>query len=174
MSLVATALFTAALIVGVLAVAVSLFGSPAARDPDGFVRRDPWAVWALALTGAGSGGVLASEVLDLTFVGAIIMAASWALLIGVLAHSGLGLIDRSDERDSFERAKLVGMSVVVTSGIPVGRVGRVTVQYAGMTRSFDASSSEDIERDARVLVDDVVGGELKVVRLSDDHQEGAE
>ncbi|MBK5229517.1 MAG: hypothetical protein JJE05_13555, partial [Actinobacteria bacterium] len=67
-------------------------------------------------------------------------------------------------RETFERAKLVGMTAVVSAGIQAGRVGHVTVQYAGMTRSLDASSDEDIEREAEVVIDDVVGGELRVSR----------
>ncbi len=141
-----------------------LLAPAAARSPGGARPKRGGQVAGIALAGGGAGGLFAVLVLEVSPWSSLIAAAGWFALIGLLARWGLVTIERSDERETFERAKLVGLTAIVSAGIQAGRVGRVMVQYAGMTRSLDASSDEDIEREAEVVIDDVVGGELRVSR----------
>ena len=149
---------------GLIATLSLLLAPAAAPLPDGTRPKRGGQVAGIALAGGGAGGLFASLVLEVSPWSSLIAAAGWFALIGLLARWGLATIERADERETFERAKLVGMTAVVSAGIQAGKVGQVTVQYAGMTRSLDASSDEDIEREAEVVIDDVVGGELRVSR----------
>ena len=135
-----------------------------ARSSDDGGRSSRGPVSSVALAGFGAGGLFASLVLDAETPGTLAAAVLWTVLLGALAWWGIRTIERAEERESFDRAKLVGMTAVVSTGIPAGKVGQVTVQYAGMTRSLDASSDEDIEREVKVVIDGVVGGELRVSR----------
>lgn len=157
-------LYSVAFGAGSIATVALLLGSSEARRDDR--ARSPFrgAVATVAVAGFGAGGLLAALVLDVELPGSFVAAGLWFVLIGSLAAWGIRAIERADERESFDRAKLVGMTAIVSSGIQAGKVGRVTVQYAGMTRSLDASSDEDIEREVEVVIDGVVGGGLRVSR----------
>ena len=149
---------------GLIATLSLLLAPAAALSPGGARPKRGGQVAGIALAGGGAGGLFAVLVLEVSPWSSLIASAGWFALLGLLARWGLVTIERADERETFERAKLVGMTAVVSAGIQAGRVGHVTVQYAGMTRSLDASSDEDIEREAEVVIDDVVGGELRVSR----------
>ncbi|MPZ70860.1 MAG: hypothetical protein GEU71_15245 [Actinobacteria bacterium] len=157
-------LYAVAFFAGSIATAWVLMAPIKARQSDdaGPVFRAP--VVTVALAGFGAGGLFSALVLDVRTSGSLVAAALWFVLLGALAWWGIRTIERADERESFDRAKLVGMTAAVSSGIPAGKVGQVTVQYAGMTRSLDASSDESIEREVKVVIDGVVGGELRVSR----------
>lgn len=148
-----------------LIATLSLLLAPAAALPVGGSRpKRARPIAGIALVGGGAGGLFARLVLEVSPRASLVVAAGWCVLLGLLARWGLATIERADERETFERAKLVGMTAVVSAGIQAGKVGQVTVQYAGMTRSLDASSDEDIERGAQVVVDDVDDGQLLVSR----------
>lgn len=130
---------------------------------------------------SGGGGAMALVALGVAAFGASGLASQafgsgpsfFTGLLGAALVAGIGglwfrTLRRSDEREDFERVKLVGMEAVVTEGIEAGRVGRVSVQYAGMTRSLDASSAGDIARGTSVVIDDVTGGRLVVSPLGGD------
>ena len=156
-------LYAAVFFVGLIATVLVLTAPIEARSSDDAAPSFR-PVASVALAGFGAGGLFASLVLDARTSGTLVAAALWLVLLGALAWWGIKTIERAEERESFDRAKLVGMTAVVSSGIPAGKVGQVTVQYAGMTRSLDASSDEDIEREVKVVIDGVVGGELRVSR----------
>lgn len=157
-------LYAVVFFAGSIGTVLMLTAPSEARSTDDGGRSIRGPIASVALAGFGAGGLFASLVLDVRTAGSLLAAFVWLVLLAVLAWWGIRTIDRADERESFDRAKLVGMTAVVSTGIPAGKVGQVTVQYAGMTRSLDASSDENIEREVKVVIDGVVGGELRVSR----------
>jgi membrane protein implicated in regulation of membrane protease activity len=61
-------------------------------------------------------------------------------------------------------AQLIGARGRCTLAIRSGKEGRVAVEYEGLTRSFSATSTEDIAIGEEVIVLDVIGTSLKVSR----------
>jgi membrane protein implicated in regulation of membrane protease activity len=157
-------LYAVVFLAGSIGTVLMLTAPSEARSSDDGGRSIGGPVASVALAGFGAGGLFASLVLDVRTAGSLLAAFLWLVLLAALAWWGIRTIERAEERESFDRAKLVGMTAVVSTGIPAGKVGQVTVQYAGMTRSLDASSEEDIEREVKVVIDSVVGGELRVSR----------
>jgi membrane protein implicated in regulation of membrane protease activity len=157
-------LYAVVFFVGSIGAVLVLTAPSEARSSDEGGRSIGGPVASVALAGFGAGGLFASLVLEAKTPGTLLAACLWLALLGALAWWGIRTIERADERESFDRAKLVGMTAIVSTGIPAGKVGQVTVQYAGMTRSLDASSDENIEREVKVVIDGVVGGELRVSR----------
>jgi membrane-bound ClpP family serine protease len=109
----------------------------------------------------GAGGLVARLVFEMGRA-SIAAGAVTALITGGFTALLLMLLRREEVVDALDRSKLMGMHGTTALGMGPDRIGRVAVQYAGMTRSLRATSPEPIPAGERVVVQDVVGNLLRV------------
>jgi|GEM_PF-1919665 membrane-bound ClpP family serine protease len=151
--------------VAFLAVAL-LFDAQLARLPFKFpgaeVIAGPVSFVAAAVFGAaGLVGLLVYEL----GAASIFVAIGGALVVGGINAILFTLVKHRETIDMFDREKLVAMRGITTLGLGPNHVGRVSVQYAGMTRSLSATSDEEIKAGEEIVVLDVLDNLLFVARL---------
>lgn len=120
-------------------------------------------VFFTAAAAFGAGGLIGRLVFNLG-ASSILAGLGAGVVVGGLTAALFVALKRQEAVEGFERVKLVGMRGRATLAIGPGKMGRVTVQYAGMTRSLSAMSDEEIKAGEEIVVRDVVGSSLTVTR----------
>lgn len=118
-----------------------------------------------AVSAFGAGGIIGIQ---------IGFGSGGSILTGILTGLGAGALvalifaglRKQEAEDAFELSALVGERGRLSLSVGPGRTGKVTVTYAGMSRSHSASSDEEIPSGEEVVVLDVIGSSLKVGRRS--------
>jgi membrane protein implicated in regulation of membrane protease activity len=121
-------------------------------------------VFFAAMAAFGAGGLLGTQAFGFGTGGSIASGIVTGLLGGLGAGALFLLLRRQEAGEGFEISQLVGERGRVTLGLGPGRVGKVAVRYAGMTRSLSATSQEDITTGEEVVVRDVIGTTITVAR----------
>lgn len=120
-------------------------------------------VFFTATAAFGAGGLIGQLVFEMGNA-SVLTGLAGAVLVGGLTAVLFAALTRQEAVETFERSKLVGMRGRATLALGPDKTGRVTVQYAGMTRSLSATSHEDIKAGEEIVVRDVVGNSLTVAR----------
>ena len=128
---------------------------------DGFAATP---VLLTALAAFGGGGLLALDAFETSRGISVVWGLGGGVVAGALAATLFALLHRQEAGEGFSVTQLVGARGRCTLAIHPGKEGKVAVQYEGLTRSFSATSSEEIATGEDVLVLDVVGTSLKVSR----------
>ena len=110
----------------------------------------------------GAGGLLGTKAFGFGAGGSIALGLGTGAAAGTATVLLFLVLKRQEQAEGFEVSRLVGVRGRTTLAIGPGRVGRVSVHYAGMTRSLTATSREDIPAGVDIVVEDVVGGVLTV------------
>lgn len=121
-------------------------------------------VLSTALAAFGGGGLLAIKAFDASTGVSVLWGLGAGVVAGALAAGLFMVLHRQEAGEGFAVTELVGARGRCTLAIHPGKEGRVAVQHEGLTRSFSATSSEEIPTGDIVLVLDVVGTSLKVSR----------
>ena len=117
-----------------------------------------------AISAFGAGGLIGTEAFGLGQGGSIFAGIGTGLAGGALTGLLFVALRRQEAEGAFELSALVGERGRCSLALGPGRVGRVSVTYAGMTRTFGASSTEEIEPGEEIVVRDVIGSQLSVAR----------
>ena len=117
-----------------------------------------------AVAAFGAGGLLGIKAFELGTGGSVVTGVGAGVGVGFLVGLLFAALRRQESVEGFEISKLVGARGRVTLAVGPGRVGRAAVQFAGMTRSLSATSSEEISVGEEVVVLDTVGQVIKVAR----------
>ncbi|MQA99469.1 MAG: hypothetical protein GEU78_04130 [Actinobacteria bacterium] len=115
-----------------------------------------------AIAGFGGGGLLAVEALGVGPGVSVVVGLGSSVVLGGLAAGLFAALAKQESKETFTTGQLVGARGTCTLAIGPGRIGRISVQHAGMTRSYSARSSEDIAVGDDVVVLEVAGDSLKV------------
>lgn len=110
----------------------------------------------------GAGGLFATQVLDLHAGQAAVVGIATGVAGAALAGALFGFLRRSESKDPFKTADLVGESAYVSVAIPASRFGSVLVKAEGQTHEFAATSDHDIPAGRTVIVSGVAGSGLIV------------
>ncbi len=117
-----------------------------------------------AIAGFGGGGLLALKASDLDAGGSVIVGLVLAAALGGLAWMFFRVLGRQQAEAAFSASQLVGADGRCIVAIKPGGTGRVLVHHQGMTRSFTATSDEEIGSGDEIIVRGAVGNSLKVAR----------
>lgn len=118
-----------------------------------------------AVAAFGAGGLLGLGAFSASSgVSALIGLAS-AVVFGGLAAAFFAALRRQEAPQAFATSQLVDARGTCTLSILPGKSGRVSVHHEGMTRSFTATSTEEIKSGEEVVVVGAVGNSLQVSRL---------
>ena len=123
-----------------------------------------------ALAAFGGGGLLAINAFETSTGLSVVWGLGTGVGAGALAAGFFALLHRQEAGEGFMVSQLIGARGRCTLAIHPAKEGKVAVQYEGLTRSFSATSSEEVATGEEVVVLDVVGTSLKVSRS----QEAAE
>lgn len=121
-------------------------------------------IFFTALGAFGAGGLIGLEGFGFGQGGSILTGLGTGVAGGAVAGALFAILKRTEAKEGFELSKLVGERGRCSLTVGPGRVGKVTVTYAGMTRAFSATSSDEIAAGDTVVVTDVVGSQLSVAR----------
>ena len=121
-------------------------------------------VFAAAVAAFGGGGLIGTEAFGLGRAGSIVTGLATGAAAGLGTGALFVLLRRQEAGEGFEVSKLVGERGRCTLALGPGRVGRVSIRYAGMTRSFSAMSREEIAAGEEIVVRDVIGSTIEVER----------
>lgn len=117
-----------------------------------------------AVAAFGAGGLIGIEGFDFGRTGSILSGLATGAAGGGLALLLFALLARQQATEGFQLSQLVGKRGRCSLAIGPGRIGKVTVDHAGMTRALSATSDEEISSGEEVVVRDVIGSQLTVVR----------
>ena len=123
-------------------------------------------VFFAATAAFGAGGLIGVAGFGLGTGGSIVSGLITGVAVGLLAGLLFAVLRRQEAGEGFQVGKLTGLRGRTTLAVGPGRVGRVAVQYGGMTRSLSATSAEEIPAGHEVVVRDVVGNVLTVSRAA--------
>jgi membrane protein implicated in regulation of membrane protease activity len=125
-----------------------------------------------ALAGFGAGGLLGLDAFDLSAGTSVFAGLGTSVVLGALAAMFFKML-AGQQGESFATGDLLGAKGRCVLAVPAGRDGKVAVQYAGMTRTYTASSTQAIGVGEDVVVTDVVGNNLRVRAVGDQEQQEA-
>lgn len=117
-----------------------------------------------AIAAFGGGGLLALKTSDISQGGSVVVGLASAFVLGGLALLFFKVLGRQEAEGAFSAEQLVGLEGRCTVAILPGKSGRVSVHHQGMTRSFTATSEEEIDSGADIVVRGTLGNSLKVSR----------
>lgn len=117
-----------------------------------------------AIAAFGGGGLLALKTTEVSQGKSILIGLASALVLGGLALLFFRGLGRQESEGAFSAAQLVGLEGRCTVAIVPGKSGRVSVHHEGMTRSFTATSEQEISSGDEIVVREALGGSLKVAR----------
>ncbi|MBI4259827.1 MAG: hypothetical protein HY658_04610 [Actinobacteria bacterium] len=121
-------------------------------------------VFFAAMSAFGAGGLLGIELFGLGTRGSVVTGLGVGLGAGALTALLFAALRRQETHEGFELSHMIGERGMCTLSLGPGRVGKVSVHHAGMTRSFPATSDETIGAGEEVVVRDVVGETMRVAR----------
>jgi len=116
------------------------------------------------LAAFGGGGLLAINAFGASPGPSVLWGLGTGVIGGAFSAGLFWLLHRQEAGEGFMVSQLVGERGRCTLAIHPGKEGRVSVQYEGMTRSFTATSDDEIASGVDVVVKDVIGTSLKVAR----------
>lgn len=117
-----------------------------------------------AVAAFGGGGLLALKTSELSQGKSILVGLASAFVLGGLALVFFKVLGGQEAEGAFAAEQLVGLQGRCTVAIPPGKSGRVSVHHQGMTRSFTATSEDEIASGAEIVVQEALGNTLKVAR----------
>ena len=117
-----------------------------------------------AIAAFGAGGLLGLGAFSVTSGVSVLIGLASAIVFGGLAAAFFAALGRQEAPQAFATSQLVGARGRCTLVIVPGRTGRVAIQHEGMTRSFTATSTEEIQAGEDVVVVEAVGNSLQVSR----------
>lgn len=117
-----------------------------------------------AVAAFGGGGLLALKASDLDPGESIFVGLLSAVVLGGMALLFFKVLGRQAAGDAFSASQLAGAEGRCTVPIAPGKTGRVSVHHEGMTRSFNATSDQEIASGEEVIVSGAIGNSLKVAR----------
>ena len=117
-----------------------------------------------AIAAFGGGGLLALKTTDISQGRSVLVGLASAFVLGGLAFLFFRVLGRQEGEGAFSAGQLVGLEGRCTVAIPAGRTGRVSVHHQGMTRSFTATSEQEIGSGGEIVVLEALGNTLKVAR----------
>jgi len=121
-------------------------------------------VFFAAIAAFGAGGLLGLKSFEWDTGGSVYLGLGTGLSMGGLTALLFGLLRKQEATEGFEISKLVGHRGRCSVAIGPGVVGRITVQFAGMSRAFSARSTEEISPGEEIVVTDVIGNTITVSR----------
>lgn len=119
-------------------------------------------VFFAAVAAFGAGGLFGMKAFQMQTGGSIFMGLATGAGMGILTAGLFALLRRQEAKEGFELDQLVGLRGRATLAIGPGRVGKVQITHAGMTRSITATSNEEIGTGEEIVVRDLVGRTLNV------------
>ena len=117
-----------------------------------------------AVSAFGAGGLIGTEAFGLGQGGSIFVGIGTGLAGGAVTGLLFVVLRRQEAEDAFQLSALIGERGRCSLAIAPGRVGRVSVSHAGMTRTLSASSAQEIASGEEIVVKDVIGSQLSVAR----------
>lgn len=117
-----------------------------------------------AIAAFGGGGLLALKASEMDPGESVIVGLVSAAGLGGLAFLFFRMLGKQESAPAFSASQLVGSEGRCTLRIASGKTGRVSVHHEGMTRTFTATSDEDIAAGEEVVVSAALGNSLKVAR----------
>lgn len=114
----------------------------------------------------GAGGLIGIDAFGFGQGGSIVTGLGTGAAGGALTALLFTALKRQEATDGFELSQLVGQRGRCSLALGPGRVGKVTITHAGMTRAFTASAEEEIATGEPVVVQDVIGSQLTVAKPS--------
>jgi membrane protein implicated in regulation of membrane protease activity len=110
----------------------------------------------------GVGGLFATQVLDIHGGTAGIIGTVAGLIGFGIVYVMFSALRRSEGRNPFSTASLVGRTASVAVGIPAGRYGSVWVKAEGQTHEYSATASVEIAAGTAVTITGTAGTGLVV------------
>ena len=117
-----------------------------------------------AIAGFGGGGLLALKATELEAGPSVAVGVVSAMALGGLALFFFRMLGRQESESAFSASEMVGSEGRCIVAIKPGKSGRVLVHHKGMTRSFTATSDEEIASGDEIVVRGAIGNSLKVAR----------
>ncbi len=117
-----------------------------------------------AIAAFGGGGLLALKAGEMDPGESIVVGVISAFVLGGLAFVFFKVLGRQEAEGAFSASQLVGAEGRCIVPIRPGNTGRVLVHYQGMTRSFTATSEQEITSGDEIVVREAIGNSLKVAR----------
>lgn len=117
-----------------------------------------------AIAGFGGGGLLALKASELDPGESVVVGLVSAVALGGLAFVFFKVLGGQEAEGAFSASQLVGSQGRCIVAIKPGASGRVLVPHEGMTRSFTATSDEEIASGDEIVVHGAIGNSLKVAR----------
>jgi membrane protein implicated in regulation of membrane protease activity len=114
----------------------------------------------------GVGGLFATQVLDIHGGSAGIIGTVSGLIGFGIVYVMFSALRRSEGRNPFSTASLVGRTASVAVGIPAGRYGSVWVKAEGQTHEYSATASVEIPAGSTVTITGTAGTGLVVAPLA--------
>jgi membrane protein implicated in regulation of membrane protease activity len=110
----------------------------------------------------GVGGLFATQVLDIHGGTAGIIGTVSGLIGFGIVYVMFSALRRSEGRNPFSTATLVGRTASVAVGIPAGKYGSVWVKAEGQTHEYSATASVDVPAGSVVTITGTAGTGLIV------------
>jgi membrane protein implicated in regulation of membrane protease activity len=117
-----------------------------------------------AIAAFGGGGLLALKAAEVSQGKSVLVGLASSLVLGGLALGFFRVLGKQEAEGAFSATHLVGLEGRCTVAIPPGKTGRVSVHHQGMTRSFTATSEQEIGSGDEIVVREALGNSLKVSR----------
>jgi len=117
-----------------------------------------------AIAAFGGGGLLALKASDLDPGESVVVGLLTAVVLGGMAMLFFRVLGRQESPGAFSASQLAEAEGRCTVAITPGKTGRVSVYHEGMTRSFTATSDQEIASGEEVIVSGAIGNSLKVAR----------
>jgi membrane protein implicated in regulation of membrane protease activity len=118
----------------------------------------------------GVGGLFATQVLDIHGGTAGIIGTVSGAIGFAIVYVMFSALRRSEGRNPFSTASLVGKNAAVAVGIPAGRFGSVWVKAEGQTHEYSATAAVDVPAGTSVLITGTAGTGLVVVPIAANQQ----
>jgi membrane protein implicated in regulation of membrane protease activity len=118
----------------------------------------------------GVGGLFATQVLDIHGGSAGVIGTISGLIGFAIVYVMFSALRRSEGKNPFSTASLVGRNASVAVGIPAGRFGSVWVKAEGQTHEYSATCTIDVPAGTTVLITGVAGTGLIVTPISANQQ----
>lgn len=119
-----------------------------------------------AIAAFGAGGLLGLSAFGVSAGISALLGLGAAIVFGGLAAAFFSTLRRQEAPQAFGTEQLVDARGRCDLAIVPGKSGRVSVRYEGMTRSYSATSQEEIRVGEDIVVVDAVGNSLEVRRAA--------
>jgi hypothetical protein len=114
----------------------------------------------------GVGGLFATQVLDIHGGSAAIIGTVSGMIGFGIVYGMFSALRKSEGRNPFSTASLIGRTAAVAVGIPAGRYGSVWVKAEGQTHEFSATASVDVPAGSTVTITGTAGTGLIVAPVT--------